>query len=61
LIDVWVDSWRFHEQSVRCYPLCFKGSPRILALSLGTPSAPPSRLVERTGPSAAMGELETIT
>jgi hypothetical protein len=34
LICVGVDSLRFHEQSVRRNPLCFKGSPRILALSI---------------------------
>jgi hypothetical protein len=33
LIDVGVGLLMFHEQSVRCYPLCFKGSPRYLALS----------------------------
>jgi hypothetical protein len=34
LIDVGVSLLRFHEQSVRRHPLCFKGSPRYLALSL---------------------------
>jgi hypothetical protein len=33
LIDVWVGSLLFHEQSVRRNPCCFKGSPRYLALS----------------------------
>ena len=33
LIDVWVGSLLFHEQSVRRDPCCFKGSPRYLALS----------------------------
>jgi hypothetical protein len=33
LINVWVGSLWFHEQSVRRNPLCFKGSPRFLAVS----------------------------